>query len=95
MSKCQICNEYFDDSEMYEYRGFLACEKHFDELCKKVDYKKVETMETIKASTDSQRNGEFINNRNKYNTHNVASDGLPVIKIKEPMIEEEYRKGIL
>ena len=30
----------FDDCDTYEYRSFLSCGEHFDELCKKVDYKK-------------------------------------------------------
>lgn len=85
----------FGDDMTYEYRGFLACEPHFDELIAKVDYKREQVMETIQATTESQRKGEFVNNHKKYNIHNVASDGLPIIKIKEPLIEQEYRDGIL
>lgn len=92
---CQICKQSFDLSEMYEYRGFISCQKHFDELCKRVDRKRDEVVETIKSSTRSQRTGEFVNNRKKYHLGNVAPDGLPIIKIKEPYIEKEYRKGIL
>ena len=94
-NKCQICKEYFDDSETYEYRGFMACEKHFDELCEKVDYKRKGVMEVTEKSVKSQRNGEFVNNRKAYHLGNVASDGLPIIKIKEPQILQDYEKGIL
>ena len=94
MNKCQICKGCFDDSETYEYRGFTACEKHFDELCEKVDGKRKEVMETTEKSVASQRNGEFANNR-KYHSGNVASDGLPIIKPKEPQILQDYEKGIL
>lgn len=89
--ECQICHEYFDWSDTYEYRWFTACSDHFDELQEKVDYKRQQVIETIEHSTKSQRNGEFINNPKKYDIHNVASDWLPIIKIREPMIEQEYR----
>jgi len=94
-NKCQICGNYFDDSETYEYRGFMACEEHFDELCKKVDDKREAVMQTVEKSTESQRKGEFMNNRGKYHLGNVAPDGLPIIKIKETEIEKEYREGKL
>lgn len=95
MNKCQICSKYFEDSDTYEYRGFMSCEPHFDELQSKVDYKRGQVMETIEHATNSQRKGEFANNSSKYNINNVASDGLPIMKIKEPQIEQDYRNGIL
>lgn len=95
MNTCQICKKQFDDSETYEYRGFLFCEEHFDEGIAKVDGKREMVMETIEKSVKSQRSGEFVNNRTKYNLGNVAEDGLPIMKVKEPMIEEEYRQGKL
>jgi len=94
-SKCQICKQYFEDDEMYEYRGFIACEKHFDELISKVDNKRNQVMETTQKSVNSQRKGEFVNNNNKYNLNNVASDGLPIMKVNEPQILKDYEKGIL
>lgn len=95
MNKCQICKKYFDDSETYEYRGFMFCEEHFDEGIKRVDEKRGFVMETVAKSTESQRKGEFVNNPEKYNINNVASDGLPVIKVKEPKVLKDYEKGIL
>ncbi|MFA5730309.1 MAG: hypothetical protein WC938_03795 [Candidatus Paceibacterota bacterium] len=88
MSKiiCQNCKEEIkphiwedgvvDYDDVYEYRGFNFHEKCFDEGIKKVDQKRNQVMETVSKSIESQRNGEFINNRNKYHTGNVASDGL-------------------
>jgi hypothetical protein len=52
-------------------------------------------MEVTNASTLSQRNGEFKNNSSKYNMGNVASDGLPIIKVKEPQVLQEYERGEL
>ena len=95
MNKCQMCKKLFDDSDTYEYRGFMFCSEHFDEGIKRVDEKPSFVMEVTNASTTSQRNGEFKNNSKKYNIHNVASDGLPVMKIKEPLVLQEYERGEL
>ena len=92
---CQICHKEFESGEMYEYRGFISCEEHFDELQAKVNHKRNEVMEVTEASIKSQRNGEFMNNRDKYHLGNVASDGLPIMKIKEPLILQDYENGIL
>jgi hypothetical protein len=94
-TKCQICKLEFDDSELYEYRGFIFCQAHFDEGIKKVDHKRQEVMEVTEKSVKSQRVGEFVNNRSKYHLGNVAGDGLPIIKLKEPQILKEYEQGIL
>ena len=94
-NKCQACKKYFDDSETYEYRGFMFCEEHFDEGVDKVDDKREEVMKVTEASTRNQRNGEFVNNRKKYHLGNVAGDGLPIMKIKEPQILKDYESGNL
>lgn len=92
---CQKCKQEFDLGELYEYRGFEFCEEHFDEGCKRVDEKRQEVMEVTAHSIKSQRNGEFANNRSKYHLGNVAPDGLPIIKVKEPQILQDYERGIL
>jgi hypothetical protein len=94
-NKCQICKDYFDDSETYEYRGFMFCQEHFDEGIKRVDEKRSFVMEVTEKSVMSQRNGEFVNNRQKYNLGNVAADGLPIVKVKEPQVLQEYERGEL
>ena len=98
--QCQICKRYFnndgsDDYDIYEYRGFLACEKHFDELCEKVEEKRKFVMEVTEKSIKSQRVGKFVNSRKKYHLGNVASDGLPIIKPQEPLVLQDYENGIL
>lgn len=93
--KCQLCKNLFDESEIYEYRGFLFCEPHFDDGIKRVDEKRALVMEVTEHSISSQRKGEFINNHGKYNANNVANDGLPIMLVNEPEILKEYEKGIL
>ena len=90
-NKCQICKEMFDDSDTYEYRGFMFCDEHFDEGIKKVDEKRSFVMETTTASVQSEREGAFINGHEG----KFAKDGLPIVKVKEPLVTKEYEKGIL
>lgn len=93
--KCSVCKKWFDLSELYDYRGIIACAKHFDEAIEKRDMQRAEVMQATERSVSSQRNGEFVNNRAKYNLGNVANDGLPIMKIKEPQILQEYESRSL
>lgn len=95
MNTCAICKQQFDDGDTYEYRGFLSCSEHFDALQERVDTKRQEVVEVTEKSILSQRRGEFVNNRSKYHLGNVAPDGLPIIKPKEPQILQDYENGIL
>lgn len=105
MEICQLCKEeietpdfgdgVLDYSDLYEYRGFVFHGKCHSEGIKKVDAKREEVMEVTEHSVMSQRNGEFVNNRSKYHLENVASDGLPKIRPKEPQILKDYENGIL
>ena len=93
--ECAMCHKKTNGSEAYEYRGFTFCEEHFDEGCERVDEKRSLVMEVTEKSVSNQRKGEFVNNRGKYHLGNVASDGLPVIKPKEPQILKDYEEGKL
>ena len=100
-STCALCKATYSDFDsdedhgMYEYRGVLGCSKCIEEVRKKRDEQREQVMQITEHSTLSQRNGEFVNNRNKHHLGNVASDGLPIMKVKEPMILRDYEKGIL
>ena len=89
--KCQVCKQIKSPHDVYEYKGFKSCSDCFDELCGRVDYEIKEANRIIESSVESQRNGEFINNHKKYDIHDVASDGLPIIKVKEPHVAKEIR----
>lgn len=89
--KCPICWKVFMESDMYEYRGFHSCWDCHDLLQEKVNYKRKEVMEITNHSTLSQRNWEFVNNKNT----KLASDWLPIMKIKEPQILIDYENWIL
>lgn len=93
--RCSTCRRELEPSDAYEYRGFIFCEPHFDEGTGKVDKKRTEVIAVTEASVASQRNGEFANNRGKYHLGNVASDGLPIIRPKEPQVLKDYERGRL
>lgn len=105
MDICQLCKKeikptiyedgVIDYEDEYEYRGFIFHEACFDEGVKRVDQKRQEVMEETNHSVQSQRKGEFVHNRGKYHTGNVASDGLPIIKPKESQKLKDYEKGVL
>jgi hypothetical protein len=44
MSKCSVCKQEFDDGEMYEYRGALACGEDFDAAIANRDFERAEVM---------------------------------------------------
>ena len=94
-NKCAECGKQIPDSHASEYRGRVWCESehNFDEQVAKRDYEREEVMAVTNASVKSQRNGEFINNRQKYNLGNVAGDGLPIIKVREPEILKKYESS--
>ena len=96
MSKeiCQLCKSpLIDDSDTYEYRGFIFHEKCFDEGCKKVDEKRQTVMETTEHSIRSQADGEWQNGG--YKTMKTDTGGRPITKVKEPQILKDYENGIL
>jgi len=95
MSKsiCAICKQEFDDGEMYEYRGVLACEEHFDEVIEKRDYQRQQVMETTEASVRSQADGEWANGG--YKTMKTDNGGRPITKVKEPQALKDYEDGKL
>jgi len=38
--ECSVCYKILNRSDSYEYRGFIFCEKHFDEGQEKVETKR-------------------------------------------------------
>lgn len=95
---CKATYSNFDLDEehgMYEYRGVLGCSKCIDKVREKRDYQRQQVMEITEKSVDSQRRGEFVNNRGKYHLGNVMADGLPRIKAKEPLALKNYEEGKL
>ena len=50
--KCSICGECFELSELYEYRGEVACEKDFKEAQENAEFKRAEMIKDSKFRTD-------------------------------------------
>ena len=92
---CQLCkSDLVEDSDTYEYRGFLFHEKCFDEGCEKVDGKRKEVAEVTEKSLRSQSGGEWMNGG--YKTMKTDVSGSPISSnVKEPQILKDYENGIL
>lgn len=50
--QCSICKKEFEISELYEYRGSIACEEDFDKAIKNEDFKRQEAIEKSRHKTD-------------------------------------------
>ena len=51
LQKCSECNKIFEDRELYEYRGVVACVKCIDKATKKRDFERQEIIEEEKHKT--------------------------------------------
>ena len=51
----RLCKKFFDLSELYEYRGSVACEKDFDKAQENADIKRAEIIEDNKFRTEKFR----------------------------------------
>lgn len=91
--ECSTCKKVLNQSDAYDYRGFIFCKEHFNEGQKKVENKRNEIIRTQDKMIRSQADGEWQNGG--YKTMKVGADGRPITKIKEPKIVEDYEKGVL
>lgn len=91
--KCAVCGEEFPDSELYEYRGAVACEKHHEEMISKRDEQRRQVMQTTEASVRSQADGEWHNGG--YKTMKTDAGGRAITKVKEPQSLKDYEDGKL
>lgn len=99
--KCQLCKNTIDTpdygdgvldySDAYEYRGFYFHSDCFGEGQKKVEHRRREVSEMQDHSALSQRRGAFQNGHKG----SFASDGLPIIEIKEHPALTDFEKGNL
>ena len=51
MYTCSICNEEFDGSDIYEYRGAYACEEHFDVMQGQREFQRQEIIKEEDSKT--------------------------------------------
>jgi len=93
--KCAICRQMFDLSELYEYRGVIACEKHFDELQEKRNYQRAEIIEDNEHRTAPFKGIDTASNTTlgKANKE-LLSKQIDIAK-KEPARLKNYEDGKL
>lgn len=88
---CRKCKKEIPESEAYEYRGAIACEKCFDDVIESRDRERQEVMAETEAAVRSQADGEWQNGG--YKTMKTDSHtGRPITKIKEPLRLKEYER---
>jgi len=86
--ECSTCDKVLNQSDAYDYRGFIFCNEHFDEGMKKVTRKRQEVIEQTDHAIKSQAGGEWQNGG--YKTMKTDTGGKPITKIKEPQILKDY-----
>ena len=91
--ECSTCKNVLNQSDAYDYRGFIFCLEHFEEGEKKVEDKRRQVIETTEHAIKSQVVGEWHNGG--YKTMKIDAGGNPIAKIKEPQILKDYEKGKL
>ena len=50
--RCEKCKEFFESSQVYEYRGVFACSEHFEEVCASRDFQREEIIREEATKTE-------------------------------------------
>ncbi|EMR9403245.1 hypothetical protein WKN98_001649 [Escherichia coli] len=93
--KCCLCGKVCDGYSCYEYRGFISCEEHFEQVIAKVDIRRAEIIARNNAVTKPLA-GLDIDPRSAIGRANRELLA-PAIEIagKETLAEQQYRRGEL
>lgn len=93
--KCCLCGKICDEWSCYEYRGFISCEEHFEQVIEKVDIRRAEIIARNNAVTKPLV-GLDIDQRSAIGRANRELLA-PAIEIagKETLAEQQYRRGEL
>lgn len=91
--ECSTCNKVLNQSDAYDYRGFIFCTEHFTEGQERVEHRRSEVIEASNHAVKSQVGGEWRNGG--YKTMKTDLGGNPITKIKEPIALQDYESGKL
>jgi len=86
---CNICNEEFDLSKLYEYRGAIACEKCFDIAKKQTDFERQEIIEESKHKTERFRGLDLTNSKIGKANRKILKADIEIAK-KESLRRKKY-----
>lgn len=92
---CCRCKKEIDGYDSYEYRGFVSCADHFDDVIQLVDAKRVDLIERENSKLAPLKGLDLHPDSpiGKVNIEILA--GAIEIASKEHPIEVEYRAGKL
>lgn len=93
--KCCRCKAELDGYSAYEYRGFVACEEHFDEVIKLADDKRADLIYREQSRLAPLKGMDIQPNSPIGQVNRKILGGVIEASSKESFIEAEYRKGIL
>jgi len=93
--KCCLCKKDIDGSNAYEYRGFISCEDHFEQVIKKVDIRRSEIIQRNDHATKPLA-GLDIDPKSAIGRANkeLLSPAIETAS-RETLAEQQYRRGEL
>lgn len=93
--KCCRCKAALDGYSAYEYRGFVACGNHFDEVIQLVDASRADLIERETSRLMPLAGLEIHPDSPIGQVNRRMLGGVIEAAAKEHPIEAEYRKGVL
>ncbi|WP_158783714.1 hypothetical protein [Pantoea sp. BAV 3049] len=93
--QCCRCKKILDGYNSYEYRGFVSCEEHFDEVIKLVDAKRSDLIERENAKISPLKGLDISPDSVVGRMNRRLLSGAIEVASKEHPIEKEYRTGKL
>jgi len=93
--QCCLCKKHIDGYSAYEYRGFVTCGEHFDEVIQRVDAKRADLIERENAKTSPLKGFDIHPDSIIGRINREILAGAIEIASKENPIEVEYRAGKL
>lgn len=93
--KCCRCKDALDGYSAYEYRGFVACGDHFDEVIQLVDAKRADLIERETSRLKPLAGLDIHPDSPIGQVNRRILGGVIEAAAKENPIEAEYRKGVL
>jgi recombinational DNA repair protein (RecF pathway) len=90
--KCSVCGLEFDLSDLYEYRGEIACKEHFDKMCDDRDIERQEIIMESKHRTDRFKGLDLSDSQIGKANRDILKTDIKIAK-KESMRRKLYERG--
>jgi DNA-directed RNA polymerase subunit RPC12/RpoP len=91
--KCSKCGKELDGLDAYEYRGAIACDECFDEVCKDRDIQRQEIIEDSKQCTDKFKGLDLSDSSIGKANKEILKADIEIAK-KESGRRKNYERGV-